>query len=193
TSGVGTSRTSRRLYSLRTRARIRSLPGSSASRDLEAGAFHLQAQAKDVHVGGDEEGGAVLAERAVAGGLARREGAEVLRVLVEDVDAAGAGREEMALGIDLHAVGEPLLLRAHPARGVEEDAAVGDGAVRLHVVGHPDRARGVGVRDVQRLLIRREGDSVGPRELLCQQGHLAIPADTVDALEVELLVRVLHL
>src|SRR5258708_7220336 len=153
TSGAGTSRTSRRLYSVRTRARMRGLPGSSAGSGLEAGPLHLEAQAEDVHVGGDEERGAVLAERAVAGGLPRREGAEVLAVLVEDVDASGAGGEEMALGVDLEAVGQSLLLRAHPARGVEEHAAVRDGAVRLDVVGHPDGALRVRVRDVQRPVI----------------------------------------
>src|SRR5687768_10590952 len=119
TSGAGTSRTSRRLYSLSTRARMRSLPGLRR-RGSEAGALHLESQAEDIHVGGDEQGGPVLAERAVAGGLAGGEGAEVLRILVEDEHATGAGREQVPLGIDLEAVGQPLLRRAHPARRVEE-------------------------------------------------------------------------
>src|SRR5438128_4988633 len=108
TAGSGTSRTSRCLYSLSTRARMRGLRGSPSSLRSEAGALDLEAEAKDVHVGRDEQGRAVLSERAVAGGLARGEGAQVLALLVEDVDAAGSGGEEMALGVDLHAVGQPL-------------------------------------------------------------------------------------
>src|SRR5260221_783526 len=193
TSGSGTSRTSRCLYSLRTRARMRGLPGSPSGLRSEAGALDLEAEAKDVHVGRDEQGRAVLAERAVAGGLARGEGAQVLALLVEYVYAAGAGGEEMALGVDLHAVGQPLAFGADPARGVEADAPVRDRAVRLDVVGHPDRALRVRVGDVQRLVIGRERDPVGPGEFLRQQAQLAVLADTVDALEVELFFRVLHL
>src|SRR5260221_798624 len=81
--GSGTARTSRCLHSLKTRARIRGLPGSPSGLSSEAGALDLEAEAKDVHVGRDEQGRAVLAERAVAGGLARGEGAQVLALLVE--------------------------------------------------------------------------------------------------------------
>src|SRR5258708_4764817 len=161
TAGSGTSRTSRCLYSLRTRARMGDLRGSPAGLRSEAGALDLEAEAKDVHVGCDEQRRAVLAERAIAGGLARRKRAQVLALLVEDVDAAGSGGEEVALGVDLHTVGQPLALGAHPARGVEEDAPVRDRAVRLDVVGHPDRALRGRVGDVQRLVIWREGDAVG--------------------------------
>src|SRR5258708_34696183 len=105
TAGSGTSRTSRCLYSLRTRARMGDLRGSPAGLRSEAGALDLEAEAKDVHVGGDEKRRAVLAERAVGGGLARRRRAQGLALLVQDVDAAGAGGGEVALGGDLPPVG----------------------------------------------------------------------------------------
>src|SRR5262245_65813933 len=103
TAGTGTSRTSSRLYSDRTSARI-----SGRVRPSPAGSLDLQREAQDVHVGRDEQRGPVLAERAVARRLARGERAQEVRVLVEDVQAAGAGREQVSLRVHLHAVGQPL-------------------------------------------------------------------------------------
>lgn len=56
---------------------------------LKPHALHLGLHAEEEHVGGDVEGGAVVAEGAVAGGLAGEDGAEVLAFFGEDEDAAG--------------------------------------------------------------------------------------------------------
>ena len=71
---------------------------------------------------GDVEGRAVVAEADVGGGLAGVQRAEVGPVGGEDQDPAGAGGEEVAVLVDLQAVGQPLE-RLDPPGGVEEDPA----------------------------------------------------------------------
>ena len=106
-------------------------------------------------------------------------------VPADDPDAAGAGGEEVAAQVDLQAVGGA-------GRGlvvdVVEDAPV-RGAVLAEVVGHPDLLVLVGVGDVENVLVGREGDAVGAALVLDQQLELAVGAQAVDAVEVELAER----
>src|SRR5262245_350586 len=68
-----------------------------------------QPNAADVVVGGDVEGAAVVAEGAVGGVDAGVERAQMGAVGGEDQYAAGTGGEQVAVNIDLHAVGQSLL------------------------------------------------------------------------------------
>ena len=106
-------------------------------------------------------------------------------VPADDPDAPRSGGEEVAGQVDLQAVGRA-------GRGlvvdVVEDAPV-RGTVLAEVVGHPDLLVLVGVGDVENVLVGREGDAVGPRLVADQQVELAVGAQAVDAVEVELAQR----
>ena len=73
-----------------------------------------------------------------------------------------------------------------------KDPAVGNAAVRRHVVGHDDLPRRFRVRHVHRPEIGRERDAVRAPEIAHERGHLTA-GETVDAVEVQLLGRVLVL
>src|SRR5438128_9735294 len=94
------------------------------------------------------------------GGLSFRhaEGAEVLAVRAEDPDAARAGAPEVAEAVDLHAI-RPATFAAQ----LREDSAAAEGAIGRHVKDADMAARGV--RDVEALLIGREGQAVGAVEV----------------------------
>src|SRR5690349_14091872 len=89
------------------------LPRIRASRltwpeDSEAETLGREVDPSDVHVGRDVEHGAVPAPAAVGGGLARRERTEMGAIRGEDQNAAGRGREHVAVLIDFHSVGQPF-------------------------------------------------------------------------------------
>ena len=94
------------------RAAARAAGGGAAearpSLTLEPDPFGLQPHPHQVHVGGDVERAAVVAEGAVGGGLAGADGAEVLALRRDDQHAARPGGEQVALGVDLQAVGQPV-------------------------------------------------------------------------------------
>lgn len=98
----------------------------------------------DPRISGDEEGFVVGGEGAVGGDLLGFDFAEYFALAVEDPDAAGAGSEEVALVVELHAVGEALLGFGEGC-GVVKDAGVGYRVVFAEVEGIPDRAVGIGV------------------------------------------------
>ena len=75
-------------------------------------------------------------------------------------------------------------------RRVVNDAALAERAVGVDRESHPDGLCRVGLRDVQRLLVGREGDAVGPRHLVGQQRQLAVRRQPVHAAEIELAARV---
>ena len=103
----------------------------------------------------------------------------------EDPDAAGPGGKDVALQVDLHAVGRPgRVLVVH----VVEDAPVAR-APLVEVVDHPDLVVLVGVGDVQQVLLGRERDAVGPGLVPDEQLQLAVRVQPVDAVEVELAQR----
>ena len=104
----------------------------------------------------------------------------------EDPDAAGAGGEEVAVLVDLEAVGQAGALVAHVVGGVEEGAAVARGAIGGEVPGFPEGALGIGVGHVEGAAVRGEGDAVGAGEFGGEQGDGAVGGATVDALEVHL-------
>ena len=115
----------------------------------------------------------------------------MLAVGGEDVDAAGAGRPEVARGVHLHAVGKARLALPSPASVTSANTRPGaDRAVGLHRICHPDRLFRVRLRDVERLLVRREGEAVRRVQLLRQQGERAVGAEAVHALEGEFLLRI---
>ena len=134
---------------------------------------------------------AVVAERAVRGRLAGDDGAEVLARGREHEHAARPGREEVAVDVDLQPVGEALLAGLHERRRVEEHPPVADAAARVDVVGHPDRARGIGHRDVQRLAVGRERQAVRERQRLVEHVDAAAGARAVDAAPRDLALRIL--
>ena len=79
---------------------------------------------------------------------------------IEEVDASWATAVNIALLIDLHAVG---LARA-VADGFGEEATVGERAVGLHIED-ADVAK-LGVVDVEQSLIEREAEAVGAIEVV---------------------------
>src|SRR5262249_34968658 len=62
--------------------------------------------AAEEHVSGDIQSRAVVAPIAVRRSLARVDPAQVRSIRRENVHAAGAGREQVAIAIGLHAVGQ---------------------------------------------------------------------------------------
>ena len=73
---------------------------------------------------------AVVAELAVRGGLAVADAAEALAFLRQHQHAAGAGREDRAVGGDGEAVGQSRGVFADEVREVVEQLLAGDVAVR---------------------------------------------------------------
>lgn len=90
-----------------------------------------------------------------------------------DVDAARPGGENISFSVNLHAIGYTFFC-FRPRRSVEEDFAIGDATIRLHVIDHPDRVGWVGVADVKFFFVRREGDAVGRFDILREQSELAV-------------------
>src|SRR5262249_7254147 len=143
-------------------ANLRRAPASEA---LTPG---QRADAADGLVAHDVEGAAVVAEDAVAGVDAGGDGAQVPAVGGQDEYAAGAGGEDVTIFVHLHAVRQALLL-AGPLGGVEEDAALAEGAVLADGEALPVGEGGVGVGDVEGPLVGRQGDAVGLAHLLGEQ------------------------
>jgi hypothetical protein len=129
-------------------------------------ASDVRLHAADVHVGGDEERLAIVAELAVGGALARVEAADWLAFGSEAIDAAGAGGPEVPLLVDRHPVRRARTTFLGPPGRVEQDAAGAERAVGVDGEGLPDGGAGVGLGDVKRLLVRRKSDAVGARHLL---------------------------
>ena len=103
----------------------------------------------------------------------------------EDPDPAGAGSVEVPSGIKLEPVGNAL---GGFAGDIGEDATLTEGSVVFNGVGEPDLLIGVGVRYVERFLVRREADSIGAGLLAEFLDRLAVGAEPKDAVEGDFFV-----
>ena len=111
----------------------------------------------------------------------------------ENQDSAGPGGEDVALLVDLQAIGQAGTPFFEPGCRIEEDLAVGDRAIVLYVVDHPDGLIGIRARHVELLLIGREADAVGAGYVLCQEDRRGgALGQTIHSLEGQLLGRVIH-
>src|SRR5688572_19362540 len=99
------------------------------------------------------------AERKVGRMLVELEDAEVVAVRRVDGDTTRAGGPEPPARVDLHAVRRPA---AGVSALVHEEDTLAEREVALHRVA-PDHAV-VRVANVERGLVRREGEAVGLRE-----------------------------
>ena len=138
-------------------------------------------------MGGDVEGAAVIAPTAVASILVCENGAKVFAGRTEHEDASGTGSPDVTLRVHLQSVARASATLAAQRFGIEEGAAVSHGAVGLHFVGHNSRVTRVADGDVEGLLVRGEGNAVGPREVGNQQGHFAFRIHAIDAVMWQLL------
>ena len=118
--------------------------------------------------------------------LGRDDRAEMLACWREDPETSGSGDVDIPTLIDLHAVDRVF---ARGARHVEEDAAVGERAVRVHVVTHHHFLLLIPVPDVQVLLVRRERQAVRAAQLLADQLEL-LSRQPKDAAEWQFLARI---
>ena len=109
----------------------------------------------------------------------------------EDVDAAGAGGEQVAIPVHLHPIRQAGEL-VHQRGRVVEHPALAERAVLFDRERHPDRSLRVRLRHVERLLIRREGDAVGAGHLLREEGKLAVFRQAVNAAEIEFPARIVE-
>src|SRR5262249_50901178 len=66
------------------------------------------------------------------------------------------------------------------------DTSLAERTVGLDLERHPHSLLGIGIGHVERLLIRRKGDAVGPGHVLGQQRQFAVLAQAVDATEIQL-------
>src|SRR5207237_2557643 len=89
------------------------------------------------------------------------DGPEMLTLGRDDPDAARSRAVDVPFLVDLDAVGST---DARVAGGIEEERAIRDRAIGQHAITQPlFFAR---LRDVQILLVRREGNAIGPFEVL---------------------------
>ena len=125
----------------------------------------------------------VVAEGDVGDGAAGFDASQTAAVGREHQYAAGAGGEHQAVGRNRQAIGQAGRIVAHEVRGVGELARAGHVAGRVERIGHPDRPPGVGVGDIQRVAVGREGDAVGLAQRAVEQVHAAVDIDAVDAVD----------
>ena len=122
-------------------------------------------------------------ETAVAGGGKGFDPAEQLTFGIHDMHAAGSGGPDVALGIDLHAIGGTAVFAGlGHCRGVGEDPAFAHRAVRIQRIGHPERGFGIGLGDVERLFVRGERNPIGESHVLGEQSDFALGGEAVDAI-----------
>src|SRR5574341_525050 len=127
---------------------------------LESCSCCTEPDSVDSRAGRNVEHRAALAPGSVRGGHTRLDAAEMRSIWRKDMDAARPDCENVAVLVNLHAIGDSLL-GFRPGSGIEKDATVGEGPIVPDVVGHPDSGVRVGVADVQGLLVRREADPIG--------------------------------
>ena len=112
------------------------------------------------------------------GRRAVHDAAELFAGRVHDPDPAGAAAIDIALDVDLHAVGHARLVAAQ----IGKDAV---GLLRERAVGHQVEGADVAaarIVDVEHLLVRREGEAVGHDKVADQQRHRAeIGRDAIHA------------
>ena len=105
--------------------------------------------------------------------------------------AAGAGGEEVALGIDFQPVTAAFLASRLELGGIKEHTTLINGAIVLDLEG-----MNLGVRPtlshVQGFFIRRQCNAVGKGDLIRQQLELAALSEEVHALETQFLGRIGH-
>jgi hypothetical protein len=101
------------------------------------------------------------------------------------VDAAGPRGEEVPVHVRLHAVGRAFA-RSGPGHRLGEAARRAGAPVRAQGEGEPDRLGGVGVRDVECALVRRERDAVRRPDRIRDQRHDTVRRHPVHALERDL-------
>src|SRR5260370_34040441 len=95
-----------------------------ATREFLPLSLDLQFDARQAGIGGDVKHVAVFAAKgAVRGGHAGIDAAQVLSLGREDVHSSRAGGEQVAVLINLHAVGKAILGFRNPGSGVKEDLA----------------------------------------------------------------------
>src|SRR4051812_16107122 len=129
---------------------------------------------------------AIIAEFAVGGALARVQAAENFTFGRETIDSAGARRPNVALLIDRQSVGKAGAALLGPFGAVVEHAAFAERAIGLDGERFPNRDIGIGLCDVECLLVRREADAIGARHFLGEQRHLAVFAEAINAEPIEL-------
>src|SRR5215471_1407395 len=164
-----------------TRLHGSSVPGGEGlflrRRHRDPGNLHVD-RAEVVTAGEVQRLPVVAAEGDVrGGGSAVDDAAELLPPRIHDPDPAGAAAIDIALHVDLHAVGNPGLAAAQ----VGEDAVgvLGQGAAGQKVEGANVRA--ARVVDVEHGLIGGEGEAVGQHEVRGEQAQGAqIGRDAVD-------------
>jgi hypothetical protein len=89
----------------------------------------------------------------------------------DDIDTPRPCGKQVAVFVDLHPVGHARF-SLRPGGGIEEGFPVCDGAIRIHVIDHPDGIAGVGVADVEFFLVRGERDAIGGLDILCESVSL---------------------
>src|SRR6185437_4264924 len=135
----------------------------------------LHPDASDHGAAGGIERLAIIAPGEIGQAFRRQDGAEMLALRRNDPDAAGAAVPDIALRIDLHAVGKARAgIRTH----VDEGLAVRHRAVRLHVIAVD--LLGADIIDIERLLVGRERNAIRRLELAVEQRELAV-LEAIDA------------
>ena len=111
----------------------------------------------------------------------------------KDVHAAWPGGEDIAVAVDLHAVGQARPAFFGPAGGVEQHAALAERAVGLDLERHPDGFLRIGLGDVERFFVGRKGDAVG--RVISEVSSVSLPSgdEAVHAAEIELAARIVEL
>ena len=112
----------------------------------------------------------------------QNDGAEMMSGGIPDPDSLGPGDIEIAVAIQLHAVGNTALGGAGFAG---KDATVAQGTIGMEIVD-ADIAL-IAVVDIKLLAVRRKSQAVGLREVLREKADFAFGAEAIDALEGDFL------
>ena len=177
-----------RRVSRRSSAR-KSPPGGSVVRPTRSSGIRAALPRRPLPVAGDVHPNAVqpgpgghvqrapirVAPRHVGRDQVRLDGAEVPPVRRDDPDPAGTGRPQVALLVDLQAVGRAALPRSRWRRA----AARPRRGRRPRPPGNAIHCCGAAVGHVQERFVGREGDAVRAG-LLGEAGELAVRAQPVD-------------
>ena len=97
----------------------------------------------------------------------------------DDKDTPRTGGEQVAVFVDLHAV-RNAGFSFRPESRIEQSFTVRDGAIRFHIIDHPDGIAGVGVADIELFLVRRERDAIGGFDILCEEREFAVFSEFVE-------------
>src|SRR5216683_2694052 len=153
------------------------------ARLAEQRAARRRGQSVDTGARREEEDTAILAPGQIRGQLRQEKTAEQCPSGAAHPHAAWPGTKDVAALVHLETIRHARVVRRH----LQEDAAVGQGAIGTDIKG-PQVLVG-GIIDVEHSLVRGKGQAIGQREVVHEQGEGPVWCQSIDAVGSQFFAR----